>query len=194
MSHYVGQISDLHSCLFSLDICSLYWQLSSQLQPHKQINPVLRLTATQKTRTHISKYTCGSIHISNSMKIKSNEIKLKNLIRYTRQQRPQPQWLKHQTLINQTNKVMVKIWSPALYTLTSGSVLVRVIRGMVDSSASNRSKPRDKGDPAYDMWHAQVSDCHSYSTFTLHSFLLSALIALISCVIPLMKVLDFTSS
>lgn len=49
------------------------------------------------------------------------------------------------------NIMRVKIWSPALYTLTSGSVLVRVIRGMVNSSASNRSKPRDKGDPAYDM-------------------------------------------
>lgn len=95
---------------------------------------------------------------------------------------------------SETNRMRVKILLPTFYMLSLGPVLLHVIRGMVDWSASKRFKPHDKGDPAYDMRHARVSDCHSYSTFTLHSFLLSALIALISCVIPLMKVLYCTSS
>jgi len=38
---------------------------------------------------------------------------------------------------SETNRLIIKIWVPTVYTLTSGSVLVRVIRGMVDCHGTN---------------------------------------------------------
>ena len=80
---------------------------------------------------------------------------------------------------NQTqNKPFKRIWLPTFYQLTSGSVLVHVMTEMINGTAFNRLEPHDT------RVKRLSGDCHSYSTFMLHSFLLSALIALISCVIP----------